>query len=124
MEENLMQTQTGGTGETIQLQTQETPSAEQFDVKINPQVDSEPPAPTQPIEPVKPVTVPTQQEAQQQAILPTGPVEEPTPAQPVDDLQQVDIGNVICTHHCPQRGLAHRIKSILEVNVNSDYPLP
>ena len=42
----------------------------------------------------------------------------------VDDLQQVDIGNVICTHHCPQRGLAHRIKSILEVNVNSDYPLP
>ena len=25
---------------------------------------------------------------------------------------------------CPQRGLAHRIKSILEVNVYSDYPLP
>jgi hypothetical protein len=89
MEENLMQTQTGGTGETIQLQTQETPSAEQFDVKINPQVDSEPPAPTQPIEPVKPVTVPTQQEAQQQAILPTAPVEEPTPAQPVDDLDAI-----------------------------------
>lgn len=84
-----MQTQTGGTGETIQLQTQETPSAEQFDVKINPQVDSEPPAPTQPIEPVKPVTVPTQQEAQQQAILPTAPVEEPTPAQPVDDLDAI-----------------------------------
>ncbi len=89
MEENLMQTQTGGTGETIQLQTQETPSAEQFDVKINPQVDSEPPAPTQPIEPVKPVTVPTQQEAQQQAILPTAPVEELTPAQPVDDLDAI-----------------------------------
>jgi hypothetical protein len=90
MEENLMQTQTGGTGDTIQLQTQETPSAEQFDVKINPQVDSEPPAPAQPTEPVKPVaTVPTQQEAQQQAILPTAPVEETVPVQPTDDLEAI-----------------------------------
>ena len=87
MEENLMQTQTGGTGETVQLQTQPTPSAENFDVKINPPVDSEPAQPTQPTEPVKPVaTVPTQQEAQQQAILPTAPVEETVPVQPVDDL--------------------------------------
>ena len=86
-----MQTQTGGTGETVQLQTQPTPSAENFDVKINPPVDSEPPAqPTQPTEPVKPVaTVPTQQEAQQQAILPTAPVEETVPVQPTDDLDAI-----------------------------------
>jgi hypothetical protein len=90
MEENLMQTQTGGTGETVQLQTQPTPSAENFDVKINPPVDSEPAQPTQPTEPVKPVaTVPTQQEAQQQAILPTAPVEETVPVQPTDDLDAI-----------------------------------
>lgn len=90
MKENLMQTQTGGTGETVQLQTQPTPSAENFDVKINPPVDSEPAQPTQPTEPVKPVaTVPTQQEAQQQAILPTAPVEETVPVQPVDDLEAI-----------------------------------
>lgn len=87
-----MQTQTGGTGETIQLQTQETPSAEQFDVKINPPVDSEP---IQPTEPVKTqVTVPTQQESQQKAIIPTAPVEQPVieqqlVQQPVDDLESV-----------------------------------
>lgn len=87
-----MQTQTGGAGETIQLQTQETPSAEQFDVKINPPVDSEP---VQPTEPVKTqATVPTQQEAQQQAILPTAPIEQPVieqqvVEQPVDDLESV-----------------------------------
>lgn len=85
-----MQTQTGGAGETIQLQTQETPTAEQFDVNIKPQVDSEPIAPAQPTEPVKPVTtVPTQQEAQQQAILPTAPIEQPIAEQPVDDLQSI-----------------------------------
>ena len=85
-----MQTQTGGTGDTIQLQTQETPSAEQFDVKINPPVDSEPVQPTPPTEPVKPVaTVPTEQEAQQQAILPTAPVEQPVVEQPVDDLESI-----------------------------------
>lgn len=82
-----MQTQTGGTGETIQLQTQETPSAEQFDVKINPPVDSDP---VQPTEPVKTqATVPTQQESQQQAIIPTAPIEQTIPEQPVDDLESV-----------------------------------
>ena len=90
MEENLMQTQTGGAGETVQLQTQETPSAEQFDVKINPPVDSEPAQTTPPTEPVKTAaTVPTEQEAQQQAILPTAPVEQPLPEQPVDDLESI-----------------------------------
>lgn len=85
-----MQTQTGGAGETVQLQTQETPSAEQFDVKINPPVDSEPTQPAPPTEPVKPVaTVPTEQEAQQQAILPTAPVEQPIVEQPVDDLESI-----------------------------------
>ena len=90
MEENLMQTQTGGAGETVQLQMQGTPSAEQFDVKINPPVDSEPTQPAPPTEPVKPVaTVPTEQEAQQQAILPTAPVEQPVVEQPVDDLESI-----------------------------------
>ncbi len=23
----------------------------------------------------------------------------------VNDLQQVDVGDVVCAHHCPQRGL-------------------
>jgi hypothetical protein len=100
MEENLMQTQTGGTGDTIQLQTQETPSAEQFDVKINPPVDSEPVQPTPPTEPVKPVaTVPTEQEAQQQAILPTAPVEQPVVEQPVDDLESIFNDEEILINH-------------------------
>ena len=88
-----MQTQTGGSGDTIQLQMQETPSAEEFDVQINPPVDSEPTEPiktAQPTEPVKTVaTVPTQQEAQQQAILPTAIVEQPIPEQPIDDLESI-----------------------------------
>ena len=57
MTEDLMNTQTGGTGETIQLQPEVKSNPEQFDVKINPPVDSEPSAPAQT------ATVPTQEEA-------------------------------------------------------------
>lgn len=86
MAEDLMNTQTGGPGETIQLQPEVKTTPEQFDVKINPPVDSEP-VPTEPVTPTPQVaTVPTQEESK---IEPTAPiaetpqVPEPTPVIPV-----------------------------------------
>lgn len=78
MAEDLMNTQTGGPGETIQLQPEVQTTPEQFDVKINPPVDSEPPP--------RAVTVPTQEESK---ILPTQTpvIEEPismTDEQPIE----------------------------------------
>jgi hypothetical protein len=82
MAEDLMNTQTGGPGETIQLQPEVKTTPEQFDVNINPPVDSEP-TPEEPITPTEPVTptpqvatVPTEEESK---ILPTQTpvVEEP-----------------------------------------------
>jgi len=74
MAEDLMNTQTGGTGETIQLQPEVQTTPEQFDVKINPPVDSEPVSTETPAEVA---TVPTQEESK---ILPTQTpvIEEPT----------------------------------------------
>lgn len=73
MAEDLMNTQTGGTGETIQLQPEVQTTPEQFDVKINPPVDSEPVSTETPAEVA---TVPTQEESK---ILPTQTpvIEEP-----------------------------------------------
>lgn len=65
MAEDLMNTQTGGPGETIQLQPEVQTTPEQFDVKINPPVDSEPVSTETPAEVA---TVPTQEESK---ILPT-----------------------------------------------------
>ena len=48
VEENLMNTQTGGEGETVQIQTQEPVTPEQFDVNIKAQ---ETPAEETPVEP-------------------------------------------------------------------------
>ena len=82
MAEDLMNTQTGGPGETIQLQPEVKTTPEQFDVNINPPVDSEP-VPEEPITPTEPVTptpqvatVPTEEESK---ILPTQTpvIEEP-----------------------------------------------
>lgn len=76
MAEDLMNTQTGGTGETIQLQPEVKTTPEQFDVKINPPVDSEPVSTETPAEVA---TVPTEQEA---IIEPTAPVVETPPIEP------------------------------------------
>jgi hypothetical protein len=77
MAEDLMNTQTGGPGETIQLQPEVQTTPEQFDVKINPPVDSEPVS-TQATPQV--ATAPTQEEA---IIEPTAPVvETPQVAEP------------------------------------------
>ena len=70
MAEDLMNTQTGGPGETIQLQPEVQTTPEQFDVKINPPVDSEPVSTETPAEVA---TVPTQEES---IIEPTAPVIE------------------------------------------------
>jgi hypothetical protein len=78
MAEDLMNTQTGGTGETIQLQPEVQTTPEQFDVKINPPVDSEP-IPTQPItpEPQLPIEPPTPVIEEQETIIEGEPVKPP-----------------------------------------------
>jgi hypothetical protein len=74
MKEDLMQTQTGGQGETIQLQNTNTPTAQEFDVKIKPTAEQPTePVKTQPTEPVK--TQPTAP-VQQEVGMPQGPVVE------------------------------------------------
>lgn len=75
MAEDLMNTQTGGPGETIQLQPEVQTTPEQFDVKINPPVDSEPVSTETPSE------VNTIQ-SQEQPIEPTTPVIEDQPIEP------------------------------------------
>jgi hypothetical protein len=78
MAEDLMNTQTGGTGETIQLQPEVQTTPEQFDVKINPPVDSEP-IPTQPItpEPQLPIEPPAPVIEEQETIIEGEPVKPP-----------------------------------------------
>lgn len=77
MEQDLMQTQTGGEGNTIQLQDANAQTPEQFDVKINP-IEGEPNKPV-----AQQATVPTEQEAMaQQAAMAQGPIVE-EPQQPV-----------------------------------------
>jgi hypothetical protein len=77
MEQDLMQTQTGGEGNTIQSQDVNAQTPEQFDVKINP-VEGEPNKPV-----AQQATVPTEQEAMaQQAAMAQGPTVE-EPQQPV-----------------------------------------
>ena len=73
-----MNTQTGGTGETIQLQPEVQTTPEQFDVNINPPVDSEP-APTQPItpEPQLPIEPAAPIIEEQQTIVEGEPVQPP-----------------------------------------------
>lgn len=69
-----MNTQTGGTGETIQLQPEVQPTPDQFDVKINPPVDSEPiPEPTPKSAP-QVATVPTEEESKIEPTLPTAEI--------------------------------------------------
>jgi hypothetical protein len=63
MAQDLMNTQTGGEGETIQIQPEVQTTPDQFDVKIKPIVDSEP-AP-------QVATVPTEEESKIEPTLPT-----------------------------------------------------
>jgi hypothetical protein len=76
MAEDLMNTQTGGTGETIQLQPEVQTTPEQFDVKINPPVDSEP------VSTETPTEASTVQPEIQQPIETTPPVNEEQPIEP------------------------------------------
>jgi hypothetical protein len=80
MNENLMNTQTGGEGETIQLQTVPNQTPEQFDVNISapspeptaPSADVAPtPAPEPVVEQPQVATVPTEQESIQQESIQT-----------------------------------------------------
>jgi hypothetical protein len=63
MAQDLMNTQTGGEGETIQIQPEVQTTPDQFDVKIKPIVDSEPVPQV--------ATVPTEEESKIEPTLPT-----------------------------------------------------
>ena len=91
MAEDLMNTQTGGPGETIQLQPEVKTTPEQFDVKINPPVDSEP-IPTQPItpEPQLPIEPPAPVIEEQQTIVEGEPIKPPVTREEVTEVSLSD----------------------------------
>ena len=41
----------------------------------------------------------------------------------IDGFQQVNIRNIVRSHHLPERTLGHTIEGVFEVNIDSDYPL-
>lgn len=102
MAEDLMNTQTGGEGQTIQLQDENQPTPEQFNVNIKPQqqaqpVDSEQPVAEQPIQETAPIETPLQQEVADEGEPVVGPMteeeaamEEPAPTG--IDLLSIDQG--------------------------------
>jgi hypothetical protein len=110
MEQDLMQTQTGGEGNTIQSQDTNAQTPEQFDVKINP-IEGEPNKPV-----AQQATVPTEQQAMaQQAAMAQGPIVE-EPQQPVVQKEvpqtpAVEEGNEL-------------IKEEENDNINSIYDVP
>lgn len=83
IDKDLMNTQTGGEGETVQIQTQEKVTPEQFDVKITPQeptADSEQVTTTetvteQPIPTEQPIEPPVQRETTEQEVVGAEPSE-------------------------------------------------
>jgi hypothetical protein len=83
IDKDLMNTQTGGEGETVQIQTQEQVTPEQFDVKITPQeptADSEQITTTetvteQPIPTEPPIEPPVQRETTEQEVVGSEPSE-------------------------------------------------
>jgi len=83
IDKDLMNTQTGGEGETVQIQTQEQVTPEQFDVKITPQeptADSEQVTTTetvteQPIPTEQPIEPPVQRETIEQEVVGAEPSE-------------------------------------------------
>jgi hypothetical protein len=92
MEQDLMQTQTGGEGNTIQSQDANSQTPEQFDVKINP-IEGEPNKPV--------ATVPTEQQAMdQQASMSQGPIVE-EPKQPVASEEPVVTEETIQAQETP-----------------------
>jgi hypothetical protein len=91
MAEDLMNTQTGGEGETIQLQPEVQTTPDQFDVKINPPVDSEPIS-TQPITPEQqlPIEPTTPVIEEQQTIVEGEPIEPPVTREEVAEVSLSD----------------------------------
>ena len=83
IDKDLMNTQTGGEGETVQIQTQEQVTPEQFDVKITPQeptADSEQVTTSetvteQPISTEQPIEPPVQRETTEQEVVGAEPSE-------------------------------------------------
>jgi hypothetical protein len=77
IDNNLMNTQTGGEGETVQIQTQEKTTPEQFDVKITPQqptTDSEQVTTTETVT-EQPIEPPVQTEVTEQEVVSEEPSE-------------------------------------------------
>lgn len=94
---DLMNTQTGGEGETVQIQTQEQTTPEQFDVNITSQVQETPVEPpvqkvmTEPeFKPTQPSVFEEQQVFQGQPPIPVN-LQQEAPTEIVEDLEPLEI---------------------------------